>query len=93
MLVSSQLVGLYLLVASSFDVNVNELFAGQGITDAKSFLRMHIGRDGSLTIYPIGVDRVARKWRANPQAPPHAPWIEPDRTIACHLADGPIRIP
>jgi hypothetical protein len=93
MLVSSQLVGLYLLVASGFDVNVNELFAAQGITDAKSFLRMRIARDGSLTIYPIGVDRVGRKWRANPEAAPHAPWIEPDRQIEYHLADGPIRIP
>ena len=33
---------LYLLVASAFGVNVNELFAGQGIEDSKSFLRLHI---------------------------------------------------
>jgi hypothetical protein len=93
MLVSSQLVALYLLVASAFDVNVNELFAAQGITDAKSFLRLHVARDGSLTIYPIGVDRVSHEWRANPSAAPHAPWIEPDHKIEYHLADGPVRIP
>jgi uncharacterized membrane protein len=46
--VTTQLVSLYLLVASLFNVNVNELFAGQGIEDAKSFLRMHIAADGTL---------------------------------------------
>src|SRR5204863_234943 len=44
--VSSQLVSGYLLVASMFNVNVNELFAGQGIIDSKGFLRLHIGADG-----------------------------------------------
>ncbi|GAA0897070.1 hypothetical protein GCM10009557_71470 [Virgisporangium ochraceum] len=92
MLASSLLVGLYLLVASSADVNVNELFAAQGIVDAKSFLRMHIARDGTLTIYPIGIDRVGRKWRANPDAAPHEPWIEPASPIGYRLMDGPIRI-
>lgn len=41
-LVSSQVVAAYLLVAGAFGVNVNELFAGQGIEDSKSFLRMRI---------------------------------------------------
>jgi hypothetical protein len=53
-LVASAVVGLYLLIASMFDVNVNELFAAQGIVDTKSFLRMHFAPDGSLTIYAIG---------------------------------------
>jgi hypothetical protein len=92
MLVSSLLVGLYLLVASWFDVNVNELFAAQGIIDAKSFLRLHIARDGSLTIYPIGVDRVSRKWRTTPEAPSDTPWIEPTEKIGYRLMDGPVRL-
>ena len=50
----------YLLIAASFEVNINELFAGQGIEGYKSFLRLHIAPDGALTLYPIGVDRVAR---------------------------------
>ncbi|MGY0006726.1 metallophosphoesterase family protein, partial [Micromonospora sp. I033] len=57
-LVASQLVALYLLVAGSFGVNVNELFAGQGIEDSKAFLRFRIDPDGTLTIYPIAVDKV-----------------------------------
>src|SRR5262249_9067769 len=61
-LIASQLVSGYLLVASAFHVNVNELFAGQAIVDAKGFLRLRIGADGALTIYPVGVNRVGRKW-------------------------------
>jgi hypothetical protein len=91
-LVSALVVGAYLLVASMFDVNVNELFAAQGIIDTKSFLRMHIAADGSLTIYPIGVDRVSRRWRASPDAPPHAPWIEPADPLRYKLVDGPVRL-
>ena len=43
------IVGAYLIVASHFQVNVNELYAGLGIEDVKSFLRLHIAPDGSLT--------------------------------------------
>jgi hypothetical protein len=75
---STQLCALYLLVASWFGVNVNELFAGQGIEDAKSFLRMHITRDGTLTIHPIGVDQICRKWTPDPTGEPHTPWLRPD---------------
>jgi hypothetical protein len=77
-LVGSLLVAAYLLVASLAKVNVNELFAAQGIEDRKSFLRLHIARDGSLTVYPVGVDRVCRRWRADPDAErPDAAWIVP----------------
>jgi hypothetical protein len=91
-LVASAVVGAYLLVASMFDVNVNELFAAQGIVDSKNFLRMHIAADGSLTVYAIGVDRVCRRWRANPDAPPHAPWIEPVDQVRYKLVDDPVRL-
>jgi hypothetical protein len=86
-LVASQLAALYLLIAGSLGVNVNELFAGQGIEDAKSFLRLHIGVDGVLTVYPIGVDKVCHRWRANPSAGDPAPWIEPEEPLAYHPAD------
>ncbi|TCB99542.1 metallophosphoesterase, partial [Micromonospora zingiberis] len=76
-LVASQLVATYLLIASSFGVNVNELFAGQGIEDAKGFLRLRIDPDGTLTIYPIVVDRVARRWQVNPDSSPEASWLTP----------------
>ncbi|MFD0818618.1 metallophosphoesterase family protein, partial [Micromonospora zhanjiangensis] len=91
-LVASELVAGYLLVASSFGVNVNELFAAQGIEDSKSFLRMHIAADGALTIYPIAVDRIGRNWAAEPDGPPDAPWIAPRDPLAVRLAEPPIAI-
>jgi hypothetical protein len=91
-LLASQLVAGYLLVASLFDVNLNELFAAQGIVDHKSFLRLRIDRDGTLTVYPIAVDRVGRRWRAAPQARADKPWIEPIRPLTVRLAEKPIRL-
>ncbi|HEY8474931.1 MAG TPA: metallophosphoesterase [Natronosporangium sp.] len=94
-LVGSQLVAAYLLIASAFQINVNELFAAQGIEDYKSFLRLHIGRDGSLTIYPIAVERICRQWRADPDAErPESAWIVPadPAALKVRLAEPPIRI-
>jgi hypothetical protein len=91
-LVTTQLVALYLLVASRFDVNVNELFAGQGIEDAKSFLRMHIAADGTLTIHPIGIDKICRRWVAEPEAEEHASWLRPGQPLEVHLIEEPITV-
>jgi hypothetical protein len=89
---ATQLVSLYLLVASFFDVNVNELFAGQGIEDAKSFLRMHIAADGTLTVHAIGIDRICRKWVADPDAEEHVSWLRPDEPLVPRLIEDPITI-
>lgn len=43
--------------------NANQVFTGQSIADYKNMLRMRFRADGSLTIYPLGVDRVGRHWR------------------------------
>lgn len=91
-LVASQLTAAYLLVAGTFGVNVNELFAGQGIEDAKSFLRMHFAADGTLTIYPVAVDRVAREWQVGPDERPDASWLIPKEPIPARLAEPPIRL-
>jgi hypothetical protein len=42
--------------------NANQVFSGQSIPDYKNLLRMRLRSDGSLTIYPLGVDRVGRDW-------------------------------
>jgi hypothetical protein len=90
--VASELVCLYLLIASNFRVNLNELFAGQSIVDAKSFLRFHINTDGDLTIYPIAVDRVCRQWTVRPDDPADQPWLQPRQPITVRLAEAPIKI-
>jgi hypothetical protein len=91
----SQVVAAYLLVGSTIRVNVNELFASQGIADEKCFLRLRIGTDGTLTLYPIAIDKVARDWRANPDADrPDASWIvpaDPD-ALRYRLAEPPVTI-
>jgi len=89
---STQLCALYLLVAGQFQVNVNELFAGQSIEDHKSFLRLHIAADGSLTIHPIGIDRICRKWVADPDGAPDSPWLRPDEPLTTHRIEPPIRV-
>ena len=86
----SLLVSLYLLVASRFGVNVNELFAGQGIEHGKSFLRLHVAADGTLTIYPMAVDRICRKWVAAPDEPPDAPWLRPAEPLSPRLIEEPV---
>lgn len=91
-LLDTWVLGAYLIVASRFRINVNELYAGQAIEDYKSFLRLHIDREGMLTIYPIAVDRVVRRWRADPSGAPHAPWIVPTEPIRLRFAELPITL-
>ncbi|GAA2618614.1 hypothetical protein Adu01nite_49590 [Paractinoplanes durhamensis] len=89
---STQVCALYLLIAGMFNVNVNELFAGQGIEDAKSFLRLHITADGTLTIHPIGVDKICKKWVADPEGDPHSSWLRPEQPLVPHRIEPPIEV-
>ena len=34
------------------------------MVDYHSFLRCHVDDQGTLTVYPIAVDRIPRRWRA-----------------------------
>jgi Calcineurin-like phosphoesterase len=90
--VATQLTAAYLLVAGSFGVNVNELFAGQGIEDNKSFLRMHIADDGTLTLYPIAVDRICGRWSAAPDGPIDSSWLRPEQPLVARLAEQPVTV-
>jgi hypothetical protein len=90
--VASQLTAAYLLLAGTFGVNLNELFAAQGIEDAKCFLRLHIAPDGTLTVYPIAVDRIARDWQANPDGAPDSPWLTPTKPLRARLAEPPFTL-
>jgi len=90
--VATQLLSLYLLVASLFDVNVNELYAGQGIEDAKSFLRMHIAADGTLTIHAIGIDKICRRWVADPDGVGEASWLRPVEPLEVRPIEDPIHV-
>ncbi len=91
-LVSTWLVGLYLVVANRFGVNVNELFAGLSIKDQKCFLRIRIGPDGA-TVYPIGLDRVGRAWVADPEGAESDSWIKPVEPLRPRLIEPGFKVP
>ncbi len=62
--VGSFIMGIYLLISLNwFSRHSNEAFSSLAIEDYKSFLRMRITPDGELTIFPIGISKVAREWR------------------------------
>jgi hypothetical protein len=98
------LVGLYLVLSDRlFRWHRNDVFAALSIIDYRNFLRLHFRPDGSLEIYPIGLRKVPRQWRAritverrkeehaDTQVPPH---YEPgDYDLSPHLIEAPIRIP
>ncbi|RZS34352.1 calcineurin-like phosphoesterase family protein [Herbihabitans rhizosphaerae] len=90
--VGSELTALYLLLAGRFGINLNEVFAGQSISDRKGFLRMRVGADGDLTIYPIKVHTVAREWVPDPDGAPSDPWLRPATPLAPELIEEPIRV-
>jgi Calcineurin-like phosphoesterase len=92
-LASAELVAGYLLLASAFRVNVNELFASQGIQGYKGFLRLHVATDGTLTIYPIAIRKASKRWRVRPGGTMTDPWIEPRTPIKIQLIEPPIRLP
>jgi Calcineurin-like phosphoesterase len=90
------LVGLYLLLAHTLmgrtaERHTNEAFSCQHLMDDKSFLRLHVRPDGTLTIYPVGIDRVPRSWRLVSEGDRGAPWFEPvGDPLAGHLVEAPI---
>ncbi|MDP1850451.1 MAG: hypothetical protein Q8K79_21860 [Solirubrobacteraceae bacterium] len=83
----------YLWATGFLGLHNTEAYAPLHHQDQKHFLRLHIGADGTLTLYPIGVERVGRRWALRPDAPPDAPWFAPDGPEpAPHLIEPPIRI-
>jgi hypothetical protein len=89
---SSQLFAIYLfLMFSLFRRHATHAFSSQRIEDYRCFLRLRFGRDGALTIYPIGVRKVPRRWRF--ERGPTGTVVEPlDRPIEAHLIEAPITI-
>ena len=88
------LMGFYLFGANVlFGRHPNAVFAARHIQDYKGFLRMHLGSDGRVTVYPIGVDRVPRRWRLVSDGQTDDPWFEPsDRSIEALLIEPPFSV-
>ena len=91
-LVGPLLMGVYLLVSVNlFGAHMNEAAISLALPDWKNFLRLRIDPDGTLTLYPVGIARVPRRWRPT-GAGPHAPAFEADdpRATPPALIEPPI---
>ncbi|HEV2802411.1 MAG TPA: metallophosphoesterase [Pyrinomonadaceae bacterium] len=91
-LIGPFIMGAYLLFSMNFfGRHSNEAFSSLAIEDWKNFLRLHINESGDLTIYPVGIRRVPRKWkpRTDKAAGPALVSDDPDAT-APELIELPI---
>jgi len=86
--------GIYLFLSLNvFHRHRNEALSSLKIQDYKNFLRLWIDEAGDLHIYPIGIRRVPRDWRAVKNATIHDPKLEPAPDSAGtvpHLIEAPI---
>ena len=84
----------YLWVTNLLGFHGNEAYAPLHYPNYKNFLRFHIGDDGDLTVYPVGIDKVTKKWQSSPDAASDAPWLAPVGDEAeLRLIEAPIRLP
>ncbi len=93
-LVGPFIMGLYLTVSvNGFGAHSNEAFISLAVPDWKNFLRLRIDKDGDLTVFPVGLERVPRKWKKT-NAGPYAPAYDPDDPKATEpvLIEKPVRI-
>ncbi|MBK7553092.1 MAG: hypothetical protein IPI55_00445 [Flavobacteriales bacterium] len=73
-----------------FGRHSEEAFSALRIEDFKHFLRMRVAKDGSLTIYPIKVERVPRQWRFWRNGDTSRSVVQPVPPITPELIEGPI---
>lgn len=63
-IVGSAIMGVYLFVSLNlFGRHHNDAFSALRIADYKNFLRLKIEDNGDLVIYPIGVEKVIKRWK------------------------------
>ncbi len=87
----STIVGLYLYVSLNvFGRHSEEAFSSLRVEDYKHFLRLHVAKDGSLTIYPIGLDRVPRAWRPRQETDASPSHMVPEEPLEPSLIEPPI---
>jgi hypothetical protein len=88
--IGALIMGAYLFVSLNlFGRHSNEAFSSLACEDYKNFLRLKIEPDGKLTIFPIGIRRVARRWKdaSGPELVPDDP-----KATEPELIEGPICI-
>ena len=62
------LFGIYLYISGNWmHVHYDESFSALQVEDRKAFIRMHIDRNGTLTLYALGLREVPKEWREDPR--------------------------
>ena len=71
-----------------FGWNSTEAFSSFRYSGYKNFLRIHVTKD-AVTVYPIGIDKICKKWDYDPDAKSaEASWLKPStRTIETRLIE------
>ncbi|MEZ5293756.1 MAG: hypothetical protein R2745_21915 [Vicinamibacterales bacterium] len=89
----SVVMGLYLLVSVNvFGRHSEEAFSAMRIEDFKHFLRLHVGPDGRLTIWPVKIERVPRRWRDRRPGDLTMSRVVPDDPLVAELIEPPVRL-
>ncbi len=70
----------------------NQVFTAQSIADYKNLVRMRFAADGSVTLYPLGVDRIGRDWRYEGKREDGARFEPRARAPQVHRIDGPLKL-
>ena len=87
----SFVMGIYLLISLNvFGRHSEEAFSGLRIEDFKHFLRLHIDRAGALTIWPIRIERVPRRWRDRRETDGTQSRVVPDEPLVTDLIEPAI---
>ncbi|AZN41157.1 metallophosphoesterase [Paenibacillus albus] len=99
-IIGSIIMGIYLYISLNwFGRHANEAFSAIQNENYKNFLRIHIAKNGDLTIYPVGIRTITRKWKQPAQRAEFGPMLEPDvpagkrAATEPHLIEEPICIP
>jgi hypothetical protein len=87
------IMGLYLFISLHFfGRHDNEAFSALKIEDYKNFLRMHIDKKGTLTIYPFKIEKVSTDWKGEKNTDEKI-FCEPnDENSKAGLIETPVKI-
>lgn len=92
-IVGSIVMGIYLVISLNFfGRHANEAFSALACPDWKNFVRLRIDEQGGLTIFPIGIRRVARKWKTTGTTDGPVYVADDSRATPPELIEQPIQL-
>jgi hypothetical protein len=86
------IMGVYLYVSLRvFRRHTQEAYSAQRLTSYKNFVRFHIDSSGKVTMYPIGIRHVPRRWKkSDEQGGPQ--WIPAHHGMKPEMIEKPIEV-